>query len=90
MAKIIGKKFKADQNFVFEKPNYAEKSGVWSITPRGATSAGSHFLELRDKDQYFRVGFMGNIGFSPKGSEKFRLPPDFKPQFKKIVGDKAK
>ncbi|MGL4400360.1 MAG: hypothetical protein ACRCXD_10865 [Luteolibacter sp.] len=90
MAKIIAKKSKNEHDFVFDEPKYAEKTGVWSLSPRMATSAGIHFLEIRDKDLYFRVGFSGNTGYTPKGSEKFRLPPDLRGQFKRIAGEEAK
>jgi hypothetical protein len=90
MAKIIAKKSKNDQDFVFEQSKYDENTGVWSLTPRMATSAGTYFLEIRDKDYYFRVGFTGNTGYTPKGSDKFRLPPDLKNIFKKIAGDPPK
>jgi hypothetical protein len=90
MAGIVAKKYLTEQLFVIDKPTYDEKTGIWSLLPRTATSAGIHILEIRDKDQYFRVGFSGNTGFSPKGSDKFRLPPDLKNKFRKITGEVAK
>lgn len=93
MAKIIVKRSKSDLGFGFnlDKPRYSEKDGIWSFSPNlPPTTVGGYFLDIRDRDQYFRVGWIGSTGERPKGSYEFRLPPDIKRKFKKILDVRPK
>lgn len=91
MAKIILKSSNNDLKFRFslEDPRYSEKDGLWSFSAF-QTSGGVWFLQIRDSDLYFRVGWIGEIGQRPKRSYEFRLPPNIKRKFKEIVDEHPK
>ena len=81
-ALVVTKKHKNSDPI--SEPDYDAKTGIWSCMTSTGMIHGEVFIEIRDKDRYFRTST-----YSSSSIGKFEMLPSLKRQIAKIAPIKS-
>ena len=67
------------------EPAYDEKMGSWTFVGISVVDAPFYHLEIREKDGYYRLGWVSKRGSSGATSERFRMSPNIKRKVEQLL-----